>query len=430
MSTSEQTHVLIVGAGPTGLSTALSLLNQGFHDFLIVEETSSKGPASRAITIHAATLEALDSIHCADPLVDLGIKGEGMEVSDRSSTFLAATFSSLAPYTRFPFVLLLSQSTTEEVLEARLLKLGVSILKSEKVVGLKSKDDGSVQVLFESGKVISTRYVVGADGARSTIRHLVNIGFTDPDGMPVDEQLNQMILADVVFSSDSIVLPKNTVQGTTSAGRVFLTVPLPKSAESDESVYRIGFNVPISSGPLPSSPSTVYLQQFLNDQGPVQLSSDPSINPNPIYISKTIWATRFRTHAAIADKFLVHIPPDISDSTRRTAVILVGDAAHIHAPAGGLGMNLGIRDGIDLGVALSAHLKSPNEDNGVLEEYTSIRRRRALSTIRLTKRIMYVIGALGATRFLNISYWGIRLLALIPFLRRLVAWNLSGLGNR
>lgn len=92
-----------------------------------------------------------------------------MELSDRSSLFLAATFSSLAPYTRFPFVLLLSQSKTEEVLEARLLELGVSIFKSEKVVGFNSKDDGNVDVLFESGRVISAQYVVGADGVQSTV---------------------------------------------------------------------------------------------------------------------------------------------------------------------------------------------------------------------------------------------------------------------
>lgn len=372
-----------------------------------------------------------------------------MELSDRSSPFLAAAFSSLAPYTRFPFVLLLSQSKTEEVLEARLLELGVSIIKSEKVIGFNSKDDGNVDVLFESGRVISTQYVVGADGARSTvsylptgrlqflifmileIRHLAGVGFADPDGMPVDERLAQMILADVTFSSDSIALPNNTVRGTTSAGKLFLIVPLPKSSESGEAVYRLGFNVPVSSDPPPSSPSAAYLQKYLDEQGPIQLSSDSSVNPNPVYISKTIWATRFRTHAAIADKFLIHVPSDAVDSTHQTAVVLlVGDAAHIHAPAGGLGMNLGIRDAISLGVALATHIKSSSKDNNILEEYALVRRSRALSTIRLTKRIMYVVSTLGATQLLGISYWGIRLFASIPFIRRLVAWNLSGLGNR
>jgi hypothetical protein len=247
--------------------------------------------------------------------------------------------------------------------------------------------------------------------------------------MPPDDQLAQMILADVTFSTESPALPINTVKGNAFAGKAFIAIPLPKSSESEESVYRIGFNVPVSDGPPPASPTSSYLQKYVDQQGPIQLSSDPSVNTSPVHISKTIWSTRFRTHAAIADQFLINIPSD--NSTRRTAVVLlVGDAAHIHAPAGGLGMNLGIRDAIGLGVALVSHIKSSNEDNKILGDYASTRRERALSTIRLTKRIMWVVGALGAIQPLNFSSWLIRLVGKIPAVRRVVAWNLSGLGNR
>jgi 2-polyprenyl-6-methoxyphenol hydroxylase-like FAD-dependent oxidoreductase len=262
------------------------------------------------------------------------------------------------------------------------------------------------------------------------IRQMAGIGFSDPNGNPPDERLAQLVLADVTFSSDSPVLSANKVMGTVSAGGVFLTIPLPKPDESSKRVYRIGFNVPVASGPPPSNPPTSYLQQYLNEQGPIHLSSDPSVNPNPVHISTTIWATRFRTHAAIADKLLLRM----GDDQRRSTVVLVGDAAHIHSPAGGLGMNLGIRDAIALGPVLAAHMNSYNDSlNGsdtILEEYASVRRSRALATIRLTKRIMTIASVLASsTRFVGL-HWLFNLITRIPVIKRTMAWNISGLANR
>jgi len=432
MSLPDKTTVLIVGAGPTGLSTAISLVHQGFRDFVVIEEKSDRGEASRAMTIHASTLEALDSVGCADPLIQLGIKGQGMLFSDRSETWLGANFSCLAPYTRFPFVLILPQNVTEEILEARLQTANVQVVKGERASGIRVSDDGDLEVLFGSGKVIKAHYVIGADGARSSVRQMVGIGFVDPDGHAPDERLAQLVLADVTFSSDSPVLPTDKVMGTVSAGGLFLTVPLPNIDGTLKPVYRIGFNVPMASGPPPPNPSTSYLQRYLNEQGPLRLSSDLSVNPNPVYIAKTIWATRFRTHAAIADNFLVRMGD--GGCQRRATVLLVGDAAHIHSPAGGLGMNLGIRDAIALGPVLVAHVNSYNDspagNDAILEEYASTRRSRALTTIRLTKRIMTIAGVIASSARLFGLHWLFSLIARVPFVQRAMAWNLSGLGNR
>lgn len=92
-----------------------------------------------------------------------------MVLSDRSKRLLGVDFTFLAPYTRFPFILLLPQSTTEEILEAHLKKVGIQIARSEKAVGLRGGNDGDWEVSFESGKIVKARYVVGADGARSSV---------------------------------------------------------------------------------------------------------------------------------------------------------------------------------------------------------------------------------------------------------------------
>jgi 2-polyprenyl-6-methoxyphenol hydroxylase-like FAD-dependent oxidoreductase len=258
-----------------------------------------------------------------------------------------------------------------------------------------------------------------------------------------------MVLADVTFSPVDPLLPTEEVAAVVSPNGFFLVLPLQRSFlphtpayELQDTVYRIGFPVPPSLAPPPPSPPAEYIQEFVDKYAPMHLSSDPSVNPNPVHISKTIWSTRFRTHSAIADRLFVRIPEQgagVTDIRSGGIVLLVGDAAHIHSPAGGLGMNLGIRDAISVGPAIAQHLKllqslpdaADNEPDKVLMDYASTRHKRALVTIRLTKTILSVANAVRSnTTLLTLQNWFIRLLGSIPVVSRIIAWRLSGLGNR
>jgi len=192
MSLPDRTTVLVVGAGPTGLACAISLIKQGVPDIIVVDTLLQGDNTSRALVIHAATLEvchrykhefhsgfyngtfqALDTVQCAEPLIDLGAKVKTMGIRGRErSTLVSIDFGSLAKYTRYPFGLLLPQNITERVLTEILESLGVKVLRPHTVAGMKTNEHDRcvVDVSFDDGQIISARYVVGADGARSTVR--------------------------------------------------------------------------------------------------------------------------------------------------------------------------------------------------------------------------------------------------------------------
>ena len=183
----DPTQVLVVGAGPVGLLCAFVLATADIK-VTIVDAAREPEIGTRAVVIHASTLDvsggiwcpsiltpsfyhiqALNAIGMADDLVREGIPSTGVQLYDGSNQLLTISNDLLRNKTDYPFILFLPQHLTEHVLSRRLVDIGVKIHWQCKVVSMTPCDSG-VQVGFENGSSITTQYVVGADGCRSTVR--------------------------------------------------------------------------------------------------------------------------------------------------------------------------------------------------------------------------------------------------------------------
>ncbi|CAK5266219.1 unnamed protein product [Mycena citricolor] len=420
MSLPAETPILIVGAGPCGMAAALSLYHQGIRDVVIVDAIEPGENASRAMVIHAATLEALDKIECMDIILPLGVQLGSLGMHEGPSYLLTADFSLLADKTKFPFGLLIPQSRTERAMLAKLTELGIHVFRPLRVASVKecTDDSGMLEVSFESGEVIKAKYVIGADGAQSVVRHHAGIGFKDPQGDgPRDfGDLSQMALGDVSFSAP---LPSTAprIMLRIANFNVMLIAQFPDGAypNATKPVYRIASGIPEQMGAVPHSPDLEYLQKMFDRMAPGPLQGSQ--------IETVHWSSRYKTRSAISDRHFKRFPGG-------GVVLLIGDAAHIHSPLGGQGMSLGLRDSISLGPVLSAHLGAPENDSGLLE-WARWRHERALEVIKLTEHGMGLISSprkmWAPVRW--VVFTVIRMLGRLRFVRRAVAFRTSGLAE-
>jgi 2-polyprenyl-6-methoxyphenol hydroxylase-like FAD-dependent oxidoreductase len=375
------TDVLVIGAGPTGLALGASLVARGVAA-TVVDQQEAGANTSRAAVVNARTLEVLEPLDVARRLVKEGVHAPRFTIRDRDRTLIPIDFSGLP--TQYPYSLMVPQSTTERLLLERLEELGGTVLRPRTVTSIDQDPDG-VTATFEDGDVIRARYVVGADGIRSVVREQAGIAF---DGSVYDESF---VLADVRLGGDA---PSDEVILYWATAGLTVVAPLPDGS------HRIV--APVADAPV--EPSAEFVQRIL----------DSRVGQDRLLVTDVIWGSRFRVHHRVADTF------------RDGRLLLAGDAAHVHSPAGGQGMNLGIQDAIALSDALSAVLAG--EPDSLLDGYGAARRPIAKDVVRMTDRLTRLATLPRTARPLRNAV--ISVLGRVPSVRLALARRLSGLVYR
>ncbi|KAE9402250.1 hypothetical protein BT96DRAFT_991418 [Gymnopus androsaceus JB14] len=205
---------------------------------------------------------------------------------------------------------------------------------------------------------------------------------------PVDSsEITQMVIADVSLSFEDnrdALAAGASITASKDGSEAPETLP-PDHDSSDsvgEIIYRVGFNVPQAQGDPLSHPPSDYIQSNIKHQAPFRMCSDFKTTSSPVRITKVHWSSRYRTHSSIADVFIKRVPGE--------TIFLVGDAAHIHSPIGGQGMNLGLRDATGLGRELAEHIRKKagreSQESGLLWKVTQHRHEPVVSMLSSSRK--------------------------------------------
>jgi 2-polyprenyl-6-methoxyphenol hydroxylase-like FAD-dependent oxidoreductase len=328
-----RTDVLVIGAGPAGLTLAALLAKHGV-DFQILDSRSGPVDQSRAALVQVRTLELLDRLGLAETAVARGVKTNTVEIYEqgrRAASFPLAGGGAEAA-TPYPFALGLSQHETERLLVEHLAARGREVTWRTTLLDLRVTPTQAMAAVRRSdgtNDTIFARWVVGADGARSPVRHALGIDFSggtySQTGLLADVELE--------VSADGY-LPTGTIRLHLTSGGFVGIFGLGNGRHRLFGAVPPGFTAPSNGSEISheayAEVASADIQQWLDDYFAVEAR-----------IRSTSWTALFRIHSRIADHF------------RSGSAFLVGDAAHIHSPAGGQGMNLAIGDGFNLGWKLA-----------------------------------------------------------------------------
>ncbi|MGI8995527.1 MAG: FAD-dependent monooxygenase [Pyrinomonadaceae bacterium] len=359
------TDVVIVGAGPTGLSLACQFIRHGV-DFRIVEKNEGVTPYSKAIGVHARTLEIYEQLGMAESATTEGAIAGKVRMLEGGEVLGEVDLSNIGEgLSAYPYMLVLEQSKNERLLYEYMQSHGKEVLWHTELESFSQKNAGvAAQVKNSTGasQVIEAKYLVGCDGPRSPVRHALGISF---EGSTFERLF---YVADVQIDWE---FSHNALHVCLARNAVVALFPM-----KGENRYRI-------VGAFPEG--------FDKDEGEIlyeeiegRIKEEAEI---ALDISHVDWFSTYKVHTRHVNKF------------SEGRCFLAGDAAHIHTPAGGQGMNTGIQDAYNLAWKMAYVLRG-DADEHILDTYNEERLPNAKRLTETTDRMFNL--AAGSDWLLNL----------------------------
>ena len=379
MSINQNPDVIVVGAGPVGLVAACELARRGVG-VRVIDKLAQPTDQSRAIAVHARSLDMFDRMGIVDELLGTGIKAIAMQMYAGGRKLFRVPFGEVD--SAFPFTLTTAQTETERVLGEHLQALGVTVERGAELIALSQDDDGVHLTLQKGGSTerVSTSWVIGADGAHSTVRRLVG---TKLAGSFLGERF---LLGDVDAEHS---LDLNSMHTFLAPDGPVVVLPMRDG--------RMRFLAEVHDAPgtpLNMQPTLDELQEIVDRR------------IGGIRVLRSHWLTSFEIHHARVPAY------------RWGRVFLAGDAAHIHSPAGGQGMNTGMQDVFNLAWKLAAVINGDAGDT-LIDSYEVERAPVADGVITYTNRLTKAGTLSGAPRRIRDGL--VQMLSRVPAARRLMA---------
>jgi 2-polyprenyl-6-methoxyphenol hydroxylase-like FAD-dependent oxidoreductase len=345
----DNARILISGAGPVGLTMAIELTRYGVP-VRIVDKAASRTDKSKALAVWSRTLELLEGAGLVQPFLDSGFKCHGTYFSNGLETIARVSLDTIqSPY---PFALLIPQSETERILESHLEELGVRVERHVELTGFEERDGRVISTIRDQAgrtEMVEAEWLIGCDGAHSLVRNGLGMTFEG------STQASDWALADVDLTG---LADPDRIGIFWHADGVLAIFPIRGER------FRVIADLGRAGGEGHRvDPTLEEVQAIVDRRG-----------PGGVRLSNPLWLAAFRINERKVRDY------------SRGRVFLAGDAAHIHSPAGGQGMNTGMQDAFNLSWKLAMVARGDCKPS-LLDSYSIERSAVADAVLRNASRI-------------------------------------------